>query len=118
MDFPNFENDDVQDVQVEPIIVQESGNNYNPFPDMGGEQYHWNIPVAESVVGGANVTSSDPFASYQQSAVDEEEENRQRQRKAEEDERRSKLMHRMNEEIRVKQENRDKARNHLEDWSQ
>jgi hypothetical protein len=45
---------------------------------------------------------------------DEEEENRINQRRQEEDERKKKLMQKMNDEIRIKQEFRDNAREYHE----
>ena len=45
---------------------------------------------------------------------DEEEENRINQRRQEEDERKKNLMQKMNDEIRIKQELRDKAREYHE----
>jgi hypothetical protein len=92
----NFNNDNIQ-------------NNYQPYED-NNQEPNWNIQSIQI----ENNPISDPFGSYQ---VDEEEENRQRQRKAEEDERRTKLMQKMNDEIRVKQEGRDKAKSYLDNWN-
>jgi hypothetical protein len=103
MEFPNFENEDVQ--------IMDSNTNQPYENNITNEQFGWNIPVMDSV--NVAVLGNDPFGSYQ---VDEEEENRLRQRKAEEEERRSKLMQRMNNEIRIKQEQRDKTGQYLEDW--
>ncbi len=49
---------------------------------------------------------------------DEEEEARISARKNEEQERRSKIITLMNEEIRVKQEYRDKAREYLDNFAE
>jgi hypothetical protein len=122
MDFPDFGNN--EDVHVEDNVNGEGANNtgYQVFGMEGGgfdmDAGNWNNQPQEMLNNPSTTTNTatyDPFGAHQ---IDEEEENRQRQRKAEEEERRAKLMQRMNEEISVKQEIRDKARNYLEDWKE
>jgi hypothetical protein len=109
--FPGFDTEDLN--------VEDNNTNqvYQQF-DMMNENMAQNWNISSNPIDGNNTIQAtsgglDAFASYQ---VDEEEENRQRARRAEEEERRSKLMQKMNEEIRVKQELRDRARQYLEDW--
>jgi hypothetical protein len=103
MDFPDFGNDD----------VQVENNVYENLDDGNIESMPWNNPVENTQ--HLSGLGQDPFSAYQ---VDEEEENRQRQRKAEEEERRTKLMAKMNDEVKGKQETKDKARDHLDQWKE
>jgi hypothetical protein len=99
-------------------IQIESEGGYSGFPDFTPQQevHSDNNPGfgfdnnQYSNWQGQN-TASDPFSNYQ---VDEEEENRINQRRQEEDERKKKLMQKMNDEIRIKQEFRDKGREYHE----
>ena len=117
-DFPDFGTEDVRvednnnnnNTEYQQFEMMMDGTNYTNQNNDIGIEHNWNIPTSTIT----NIPSQDPFGSYQ---VDEEEENRQRQRKAEEDERRSKLMQKMNDEIRIKQELRDRARQYLENWT-
>jgi hypothetical protein len=134
MDFPEFGNDEVIQIDDQNVnhtnyqafevdggdggdVNHKTGYegaevNHNTGYEAGGFGSDWNA----SAVDKNQEPKYDPFTAYTQ-AVDEEEENRIRQRKAEEDERRSRLMQRMNDEVRVKQDTRDKARTYLEDWN-
>ena len=67
-----------------------------------------------------NLNNADAFAVVVKYFLnqDEEEEKRIQARKAEEDERRSKIIGLMNEEIKLKQEFRDKARAYLDNFEE
>merc|ERR1711976_100361 len=65
---------------------------------------------------GMNFNNFDGALEGESGLVDEEEEKRLQARRDEENERRSKIVTLMNEEIRVKQEYRDKAREFLDNF--
>ena len=58
----------------------------------------------------------DEFLNYDSNEMDEEERNRIKARKEEEEVRRAKIVKKMNDEMRIKQEFRDKAREYCDNW--
>ena len=63
-----------------------------------------------------NQMDSNPMGNFDD--IDDEERNRIQARKEEEEARRAKIMKKMNDEMRIKQEFRDKAREYAEHWNE
>lgn len=131
MDFPQFENinednnqganfhnefADNSEIQIDN--VEFTDNNYQGFNDNynpAGSNHNVNYNNAAWENTAVNE------ASYAQSAaandgLDPEERKRMEERKTEEEQRRAKIMKKMNDELRIKQEFRDKAMDYIENW--
>jgi len=109
MSFPDFDNND--EIQVENMGGSHDNQDNFGFTNnyQGSNDNYYNMQQTNDWaqnMGGA---------SYE-NIVDEEEEKRAQARKKEEDERRAKIISLMNEEIRIKQEFRDKAREYLDNY--
>ncbi len=108
-------------IQIESMQPGQSSNNDGGFNVMQNSNDGNFFQSAET-----NQTQQAPSMNYdgfggdmgQNQIVDEEEENRIKARRDEENERRSKVVTLMNDEIRIKQENRDKAREFLDNYNE
>lgn len=131
MDFPQFENINEDNNQA--------ANAYNDFADNNEIQIE-NVEFTDNTYQGFNDNYNQPASheqridynnspwehtavnemSYAQSAVndglDDEERKRIEERRVEEEQRRAKIMKKMNDELRIKQEFRDKAMEYIENW--
>lgn len=131
MDFPDFENinedhnrasqnhafGDKNEIEIENM--EFGNNNYNNYQNFN-ENY---IPGQDQNANFNNMPWDNTVSNqmgYDQSqmedGLDEVERKRIEERKAEEEQRRAKLMKKMNDELRIKQEFRDKAREYIENW--
>jgi hypothetical protein len=81
-----------------------TNTGFYPIQNNNANDYNW---------GGMGDSSAFPTQ-----IVDQEEENRMLARKKEDDERRAKIVKKTSDEIRIKQEFRDKAREFLENFEQ
>lgn len=128
MDFPQFENineDSHQqnynhgnfggdEIQIENMEFnnnnyQNFNDNYNPHENQNNKFN--NMPWDNTGVSDINYTHS-----VVDDGLDEVERKRIEERKAEEDQRREKIRKKMNDELRIKQEWRDKAREYNYNW--
>ena len=128
MEFPQFENIN-QDLPNNQNIMNygadneieienmefSNNNNYQNFPN---DNFNPNQDrdINYNNMGWNNVTGGDGFFANVDNAVDELERKRMEDRKLEEEQRRAKIMKKMNDELRIKQEFRDKARDFIENW--
>jgi len=131
MDFPDFENINEDhnrasqnqafggenEIQIENM--EFANNNYNNYQNFN-DNY---IPSNDQNSNFNNMPWDNTGANqmgYNQSqmedGLDEVERKRIDERKSEEEQRRAKLMKKMNDELRIKQEFRDKAREYIENW--
>ena len=130
MDFPNFENINEDnnynhhdqenagmggpdEVQIENMeFNNNNNNNYQGFNDNYNRQNlsFSSIPCEDNQVNDIN------FGLTQDDRIDENERKRIEERKIEEEQRRAKIMKKMNDELRIKQESRDKALEYIENW--
>ena len=127
MDFPEFESTNQtlynqnhqgnfggdNEIQIEN---EEFNNNYNNFPNDNFNQNKDN-DINYNNMEWNNVPSSDILYGQQDNTLDELELKRIDERKIEEEQRRAKIMKKMNDELRIKQEFRDKAREYIENWN-
>ncbi len=128
MDFPQFENinEDNNDqnfnhgnfagdeIQIENMEFnnnnyQNFNENYNPnvFQNNNFNDMPWNNAVVSEMNYGNSAADC---------GLDEVERKRIEERKAEEDQRREKIRKKMNDELRIKQEWRDKSREYIDNW--
>lgn len=135
MDFPEIQNNNEDEIQVDNVdgFGDILGDNQNPqmnnvnqgnmFDNFSQNNHYeqFENPVHKPTTDAFEFGGSDHGwnqqggqNNYFDPVVDEEEEKRIQARRAEEDERRAKLIKLMNDEIKVKQEYRDKAREFLE----
>ena len=128
MEFPQFENINQDlpknqnkmsygadnEIEIENMEFSNNNNyqnfpndNFNPNQDqnINYNNMEWN-----------NVNAGDGFFANVDNVVDELERKRMEDRKLEEEQRRAKIMKKMNDELRIKQEFRDKARDFIENW--
>lgn len=112
----NNQDDNIQVEQVEFAQNQSAHNASNSNFDFPGSSQGFvmgqNNPDGNFSAWGAALDNQES------SLVDEEEEKRIKARKQEEDERRAKIIQLMNDEIRIKQENRDNARNFIDNFNE
>lgn len=133
MDFPNFENinednnnnnnnfphNDQQgfgggdEVQIESM--EFNNNNYQGFNDNYNPSQSQNANYSNSLWENAPVNEMN-FGHNEDDGMDEQERKRIAERKEEEEQRRGKIMKKMNDELRIKQEWRDKAIEYIENW--
>lgn len=112
----DFFNDDV--IQIEG----EVNSNFTNFSTQQDIQSMTTIGLDKNQYGNWQPQSNlnDPFSNYQIVFFciiqddDEEEEKRISARRVEEDEKKRNLMQKLNDELRIKQEMKDKAREYLE----
>lgn len=128
MEFPHFDNINAdysannipnstffsKEDEIEIDNMEFNNNNHQNFNDnyipnnnenMNYNNMAWNNnPIAEG-----NFSSLDD-------GLDEDEKKRIQERRQEEEERRAKIIKKMNDELRIKQEFRDKARDYVENW--
>ncbi len=110
--YNNYNNEE----QSDEIQIEDAQGGLNEYIQHNSNEHIENsFPVTTDPAGGLNwnVGYSESQNDFQ-IAVDEVEEKRILARRQEEDERRRRIVEMMNEEIRVKQEWRDKAREYIE----
>lgn len=133
MDFPNFENinenhnndnlsfSDHQEqgqggrdeVQIESMEFND--NKYKGFDDNYNLSQSQNANFNNSPWENAPVSEMN-FGQSGDDGLDEQERIRIQERKEEEEQRRAKIMKKMNDELRIKQDWRDKAVEFIENW--
>lgn len=133
MDFPNFENinenNNIEnnshqennyqgfgggdEVQIESM--EFNNNNYQGFNDNYNPSQSQNPDFSNSPWENAQVNEMN-FGHTQDDGMDEQETKRIQERKEEEEQRRAKIMKKMNDELRIKQEWRDKAIEFIDNW--
>lgn len=132
MDFPNFENINENnnyiqheqentgaaghdEVEIESMEFN-TNNNYNQglndnyVPSQSKNANYSNMPWENSQVNEMN------FGHTHDDVMDENERKRIEERKTEEEQRRAKIIKKMNDELRIKQEWRDKAVEYIDNW--
>ena len=129
MEFPQFENinednnpaannfnnfADNNEIQIEDVEYTDNkyqgfNDNYNPAAPNNNNNYN-NSPWENTPV---NETS---YARSANDGLNEEDKRRIEEGKAEEEHRRARIMKKMNDELRLKQEFRDKALDYFENW--
>lgn len=124
MDFPNFENNNQnqsthntgfynRDDEIEIDNMEFNNNNYQNYND----NYNPNIDhINYNNMAWMNNPASNVEFSAHNDGLDEVEKKRIEERSLEDEERRAKIMKKMNDELRIKQEFRDKARDFIENW--
>jgi hypothetical protein len=122
MDFPQFENinenntqaahayDNFADNNEIQIENMEFNNNHNPISQNQNANYN-NSAWENTSVGEMNYSHS-----ASNDRLDEGERKILVERKEEEEQRRDKIFKKMNDELRIKQEFRDKAAEYIENW--
>lgn len=111
----NFDNNEIQIENVEFTNGEQSNqmnfNNNNDFSH--GQNTNSNMGMDWNQMGSNQMPND-----FQNSEIDEEERNRIQLRKEEEDARREKIVKKMNYEMKIKQEFRDKAREYIDNWNE
>jgi hypothetical protein len=103
--FENFGGDN--EIQIENMEFSNNEKTNQPMDHGMGQGMEFNeIP---------NQMDSNHMGN---SEIDEEERNRIQARKEEEEARRAKIVKKMNDEMRIKQEFRDKAREYADHWNE
>ncbi len=132
MDFPQFENinednnyqaanannnfGDNNEIQIEN--VEYFDNNYQGFNDNynPGASNQQRVEYNNSAWENSAVDEMSYAQSAANDGLNEEERRRIEESKVEEEQRRAKIMKKMNDELRIKQEFRDKAMEYIENW--
>jgi len=132
MDFPNFENINEQnnknihdqeyaqmggndEVQIESMELNNNNNNGFNYDNYVPSSQTQNADFSSTPWENSQVNEMN-FGHASADAMDEMESKRIEERKAEEELRRAKILKKMNDELRIKQEFRNKAIEYIENW--
>jgi hypothetical protein len=107
----NFE--DYNEIQIENM---EFNNDQSISQTIGFNQ----VPLSQGMNMGMewNQMNSNQMGMGHSNDINDEERNRIQARKEEEEARRAKIVKKMNDEMRIKQEFRDKARQYCDNWNE